>query len=105
MAEKGIPEWVTEILKEYWINEERLQKLDQEMGTCRRKGQFWNSFIEYLESIDRGKTSYDIELVLEWCEEEKKKLSEELGRIRKETAKRDFCETLMDFFKGKAEYP
>ncbi len=105
MAEKGISEWVTEILKEYWINEERLQKLDQEMGICRWKEQFWDSYIEYLNSIDCSQTSYDIELVLEWCGEEKEKLSEELRKISKEKAKRDFCETLIDFFKRKAEYP
>ena len=54
--------------------------------------------MEYLNSIDRSETSYDIEAVLEWCEEEKKKLSEELKKISKEGAKRDLCEALIDFF-------
>lgn len=46
------------------------RNLDKEMGACRRKQQFWDSHLEYLNSIDRSTTSYDVELVLEWCEEE-----------------------------------
>jgi len=98
MAEEGMREWVTEILEEYWIYEKKLEELDEEVGICRRKEQFWNSYMEYLNSIDRSETSYDIEAVLEWCKEEKKKLSEELKKISKEGAKRDLCEALIDFF-------
>jgi len=69
------------------------------MGICRRKKQFWDGYMEYLNSIDRSKTNYDIEAVLEWCKEEKKKLSEELKKINKERAKRGLCEALIDSFR------
>ena len=36
-------EWVTEILEEYWIYEKKLEELDEEVGICRWKEQFWNS--------------------------------------------------------------
>jgi len=68
MAEEEMREWMTEIIQRYWINEKKLEELDKEMGACRRKQQFWDSHIEYLNSIDRSTTSYDIELILEWCE-------------------------------------
>ena len=99
MAEEEMRKWVTEVLEKYWINEKKLEELDEEMGICRRKKQFWDSYIEYLNSIDGSKSSYDVKAVLEWCEEEKKKLSEELKKISKEGAKRDLCEALIDFFR------
>lgn len=58
-------EWMTEIIQRYWINEKKLEELDKEMGACKRKQQFWDSHIEYLNSIDRSATSYDIEVTLE----------------------------------------
>jgi hypothetical protein len=73
MAEEGMREWVTGIVEKYWINEKRLEELDKEIGICRRKEQFWNGYMEYLNSIDGSGTSYDIEAVLEWCKEEQKK--------------------------------
>jgi len=99
MAEEEMREWMTEIIQRYWINEKKLEELDKEMGACRRKQQFWDSYIEHLNSIDRSTTSYDIELVLEWCEEEKNNVSEELKKIGKEIVKRDLCESLIDFFR------
>jgi len=99
MADEEMREWMTEIIQRYWINEKKLEELDKEIGACRRKQQFWDSYIEYLNSIDRSVTSYDIEVILEWCEEEKNNLSEELKKIGKEGIKRDLCESLIDFFK------
>lgn len=99
MTDEEMREWVTKILQEYWINEKRLEELDKETGACRRKQQFWDSYIEYLNGIDRSATSYDIDVILEWCEEEKNRLSEELKKISKERAKRDLCESLIDFFR------
>jgi len=99
MTEEEMREWVTEILEEYWINEKKLEELDKEMGACRRKERFWDSYIEYLNSIDRSATGYDIKAILEWCEEEKKNLSGELKKVSKERAKRDVCESLIDFFR------
>ena len=63
-------EWITEIIQRYWINEKKLEELDKEMGACRREQQFWDSHIEYLNSIDRSTSSYDIELILERREKE-----------------------------------
>ena len=94
-------EWMTEIIQRYWINEKKLEELDKEMGACRRKQQFWDSYIEYLNSIDRSATSYDIELILEWCEGEKNNVSEESKKIGKERVKRDLCESLIDFFRSR----
>lgn len=100
MTPEEMREWMKKIIEKYWIDEKKLEELDKEIGVCRRKEQFWDSYIEYLNSrIDRSSTSYDIEVILEWCEEEKKKLSEELKKVSKERAKRDLCESVIDFFR------
>ncbi|GAH89044.1 unnamed protein product [marine sediment metagenome] len=99
MRQEEMRGWMKKIIEKYWIDEKKLEELDKEIGACRRKEQFWDSYIKYLNSIDRSATSYDIEVILEWCEEEKKKLSEESKEVSKERAKRDLCESVIDFFK------
>jgi len=99
MPQEEMREWMKKIIEKYWISETKLEELDKEIGACRQKEQFWDSYIKYLNSIDRSSTSYDVEVILEWCEEEKKKLSEELKKVSRERAKRDLCESVIDFFK------
>jgi hypothetical protein len=101
MREEAMREWMKKIIEKYWIDEKKLEELDKEIGACRQKERFWDSYIKYLNSIDRSSTSYEVEVILEWCKEEKEKLSEELKKVSKERAKRDLCESMIDFFKLK----
>jgi len=78
---------VKKIIEEHGVDEKKLEKLDKETGVCRQKEQFWNSPIECLNSVNRSST-YNIEVMVEWCEEKKKKPPEEGKKVNKERAKR-----------------
>ncbi|GAI05158.1 unnamed protein product [marine sediment metagenome] len=56
MPEEAMREWMKRIIEKYWIDEKKLEELDKEIGACRRKEQFWDSYIKYLKSIDRSAT-------------------------------------------------
>lgn len=89
-----INEWIDEKLKEYEVDEDRLEDLRAKVKCYTGIKKYWKDYMEHLKSVGRNGSK-----VWEWCEREKKSIIKVLEHYEKQIARHELVDNLKKFRK------